>query len=117
MQPLTLSALVEPTTKQYKPFIEELHNRVKDSAAAEELTLAVVNKVASVAAGSSCKPEIVLVGILLSMRNTIEGFVDGDIALACRQLPGHGAAVDKFIQFLEAEGESGASEEEEDGTE
>merc|ERR1712232_125371 len=89
LQPKEVAFLVQPTLQKWNPVIQHLHEQVVDDM---DATRALV----CAAQGFKDAP---MIGILLCLRDLVDGIDDGDLASACRNLPNHG--LEKFITWLE----------------
>lgn len=106
IQPVAVAKQVETSIRDIQPFIEDLVNSVKDTEAAVKSMVSVIRELAADAFECTGNTDTVVVGILLAMRDQFDSLPDSDLILGCQSLPNRGVAIDKFIEFLEEDGDS-----------
>lgn len=97
-QPKDLALQAQPTMQKWQPLLEELHGKVGNEVVATEATVNAVQMIKDSAT----------VGILLCLKELIDGIDDNDLAVACRRLPKQNLTMQKFIEFLEDDPDSDA---------
>jgi len=91
LQPKVVASQVQPTMQKWQPLIEQLHDKVGDEVVATKAVVCAVQMIKDSA----------MVGILLCLRELVDGIDDCDLALACRSLPNHCLSLEQFIKWLE----------------
>jgi len=89
LKPTEVALNVRPTLQKWNPLVQHLHEQVGDDAKATEALVCAVQAF----------KDVPMIGILMCLRELVDGIEDTDLALACRSLRSHN--LDKFIKWLE----------------
>jgi len=101
LQPKMVNEMASPIVQKWSWLIADLFAKVGDDSVAMDVIIISAQKVA--ADYFTVVQETLVIGVLLGLRDHVDAITDNGILSGCKKLSSYGKAMEKFIQFLEAD--------------
>jgi len=99
-QPVVVATHAAPIVGRWRLLLQHLFAGVGDASRATAGAVAAVQAAVATTVGTKASAETAMLGIVISLRDLIEGIGDEELLFGCERLPSRGRAVEKFIEFL-----------------
>jgi len=109
-QPFVLAGQAKTIFAKWQLLLQTLFAEIGDASQATIAAVAVVQEIVESGSRATVGTDLAMLGIVIALRDSIDGIGDEEIRLGCQRLPSRSRAVEKFIHFLTDSGSDHESE-------